>query len=103
MGETENLVFLIHLESVIRERLQTQDPNSYTAKLVAGGKSRVAQKVAEEAVETALASATDAGRDAVISESADLLYHLFVLLAVEGVDLADVAAELGARHRSLTA
>jgi len=102
MAEQRNLDFLRELEQVIRTRLDTQAPQSYTAGLVAGGKARVAQKVAEEAVETALASATDAGSSAVVGEAADLIYHLLVLLAVEGLDLADVAAELEARHRSLT-
>ncbi len=101
MTENDDLEFLMRLESVIRERLRTQDPNSYTARLVAGGKARVAQKVAEEAVETALASATDAGRDAVVGESADLVYHLLVLLTLEGVELSEVATELAARHRAL--
>ncbi len=102
MAEQRNPDFLRELEQVIRTRLDTQAPQSYTARLVAGGKARVAQKVAEEAVETALASATDAGSSAVVGEAADLIYHLLVLLAVEGLDLADVAAELEARHRSLT-
>lgn len=102
MSERPDPDFLRELEQVIRARLEAQAPQGYTARLVAGGKARVAQKVAEEAVETALASATDAGRNAVVGESADLLYHLLVLLAVEGLDLADVAAELEARHRSLT-
>lgn len=102
MSNGNDLGFLSELEAIIRARLETQGPQSYTARLVAGGKARVAQKVAEEAVETALASATDAGRNAIVGESADLVYHLLVLLAVEGLDLADVAAELAARHRTLT-
>jgi len=102
MAEGPDTGFLPELEKVIRERLQAQAPQSYTARLVAAGKARVGQKVAEEAVETALASATDAGRSAVVGEAADLMYHLLVLLAVEGLELDDVAAELEARHRSLS-
>lgn len=102
MAEKSDPDFLRELEQLIRARLESQAPQSYTARLVAAGKARVAQKVAEEAVETALASATDAGRNAIVGEAADLVYHLLVLLAVEGLDLADVAAELEARHRSLS-
>ena len=102
MSEKRDPDFLRELEQVIRARLESQAPQSYTARLVAAGKARVAQKVAEEAVETALASATDAGRNAIVGEAADLVYHLLVLLAVEGLDLADVTAELEARHRSLS-
>lgn len=102
MAGQRNLDFIHHLESVIRSRLQTQGPESYTARLVAGGKGRVAQKVAEEAVEVALASATDAGTKAIVGEAADLVYHLLVLLSVEGLSLEDVTEELAARHRNLT-
>lgn len=102
MVAKRNLDFLYHLESVIHSRLESQGPDSYTARLVAGGKSRVAQKVAEEAVEVALASATDASPETIVGEAADLLYHLLVLLSVDGLSLSEVTEELAARHRSLT-
>ena len=102
MTTSRNLEFLLHLEGVIHSRLETQGPESYTARLVSGGRARVAQKVAEEAVEVALASATDSGRQAIVGEAADLVYHLLVLLSVEGIALGDVSEELAARHRNRT-
>jgi phosphoribosyl-ATP pyrophosphohydrolase/phosphoribosyl-AMP cyclohydrolase len=58
---------------------------------------RVAQKVGEEAVELALASALD-NRDEVIDEAADLMYHLLVLLHTQGLDLGRIVARLEERH-----
>lgn len=87
---------LARLEATIHDRLARGDASSYTARLVAGGVARVAQKVGEEGVETALA-AVAGGRDALIAESADLLYHLLVLLATREVGLEDVLAELERR------
>ena len=69
---------------------------SYTARLASGGVVRVAQKVGEEAVETALAAATG-DDDALVAEAADLLYHLAVLLALRKRSFGDVAAELERR------
>jgi phosphoribosyl-AMP cyclohydrolase / phosphoribosyl-ATP pyrophosphohydrolase len=89
--------FLGELERRIAARLATRPEGSYTARLAAEGAQRVAQKVGEEAVEVALAGV--AGSDAaLIAESADLLYHLLVLLGLRGVPLAAVAAELAARR-----
>jgi phosphoribosyl-ATP pyrophosphohydrolase/phosphoribosyl-AMP cyclohydrolase len=77
------------------ERVRDRPDGSYVAALANGGVLRAAQKVGEEAVETALAAAAGDGR--LGSEAADLLFHLYVLLAVAGVDLAEVEAELAAR------
>ena len=78
---------------------------SYTARLLEEGAERIAQKVGEEGVETALAGVLasvhpdDPGRRLRLTEeSADLLYHLLVLLEACGIDPAEVAAELGRRH-----
>ncbi len=87
---------LARLEATIRDRLARGDEASYTARLVAGGVARVAQKVGEEGVETALA-AVAGGRDALVAEAADLLYHLLVLLATREVGLEEVLAELERR------
>ncbi len=90
--------FLGQLEDVIAQRITEQPEGSYTAKLYARGIKRMAQKVGEEGVEVALAAT--AGDDAeLISESADLLYHLTLLLKARGLSLDQVAAELAARHR----
>lgn len=94
----QNINFLNDLENVILQRLDEQADSSYTAGLVAAGGKRVAQKVGEEAVELALA-AVAGERDEQISEAADLLFHTLVLLNSNGIRLADVVAELAARHR----
>lgn len=95
--DAQPLAFLAALERTIAQRMAEQPEGSYTARLVAQGPSRVAQKVGEEGLETALAAVTrdDAG---VLSESADLVYHLLVLLKTRNLGVADVVRELQARH-----
>lgn len=89
--------FLATLEEVIAERVATAPEGSYTAKLLASGRKRVAQKVGEEGLEVALAAAD--GSDAeVIDEVSDLLYHVLVLLKARGIKLERVVAELRGRH-----
>jgi phosphoribosyl-ATP pyrophosphohydrolase len=87
---------LSDLETTIRERASSGDPESWTAKLVAKGMDKAAQKLGEEAVETVIA-AVKGDTKAVISESADLLYHWLVVLAIAGISLDDVLAELERR------
>jgi phosphoribosyl-ATP pyrophosphohydrolase len=89
--------FLWTLEAVIAERAAGTPAASYTARLLAEGHARIAQKVGEEGVELALAG-VGADRNAVIAESADLLYHLLVLLRAHGVELRDIMDELARRH-----
>ena len=90
--------FLGELEDVIRSRLDDAPEGSYVASLAARGRQRMAQKIGEEGVETALAlSAGDA--EALLDESADLLFHLMVALLSEGLSLHEVIARLEARHR----
>lgn len=84
------------LEAIITARAASDDPESWTAKLVAAGISKASQKLGEEAVETVIA-ATTGDRDGLVSESADLLYHWLVVLNIAGVSLADVMAELESR------
>lgn len=93
----QRLAFLSILESTIAHRIAEQPDGSYTARLFAQGPNRIAQKLGEEGVETALAAVTrdDAG---VIGECADLIYHLLVLLKSRNLALADVVQELGSRH-----
>ena len=79
------------------ERVRDRPAGSYTASLAEAGIDRCAQKLGEEAVETALAAVAGDGRLA--EEAADLIYHLYVLLAVAGVDLADVEDVLATRAR----
>jgi phosphoribosyl-ATP pyrophosphohydrolase/phosphoribosyl-AMP cyclohydrolase len=93
----ERLAFIGELESVIERRIADRPEGSYTARLFAQGPKRIAQKVGEEGVEVALAAVTE-GDDKVISESADLLFHLLVLLKSRGVKLERVVRELESRH-----
>lgn len=96
---TNNLEFINTLESIIAERLANPSQESYTAQLVTMGPKRIAQKVGEEAVEVALAS-VDGNRGETVSEAADLIYHLLVLLKNQGISLGEVANELESRHAS---
>ena len=92
-----SLQFLDTLERVIKTRLEQAPEGSYTARLAAQGTVKVAQKVGEEGVELALAAVVE-DEARVTSEADDLLYHLTLLLAVRGLSLADVVAELERRH-----
>jgi phosphoribosyl-ATP pyrophosphohydrolase len=94
---TDKLEFLTTLEDVIRRRATDDADHSYTASLFSAGTRRIAQKVGEEGVEVALA-ATAGNKTELLEESADLLYHLLVLLADSEVTLADAVAVLEARH-----
>lgn len=91
--------FLDELERVIEDRIARPgvDSGSYTARLFAAGPRRIAQKVGEEGVEVALAAVAQEP-EALVAESADLLFHLIVLLRARGLRLDDVVAELARRH-----
>ncbi len=91
------LHFLTQLETVLGERKHADPTTSYTASLFAKGTKRIAQKVGEEGVEVALA-ATVNDKEELINESADLLYHLMVLLQDQEVSLNDVIHQLQSRH-----
>ena len=88
---------LERLWRVIESRRGADPATSYTAKLFARGNAKIAQKLGEEAVE-AVIEGVKGDRAALIGESADLLYHLFVLWAATGLTPADVAAELARRE-----
>ena len=92
-----NLDFIAKLETIVKKRLDAGGEESYTARLAAAGTKRIAQKVGEEGVELALA-ATAGNQQEVIEEAADLIYHLVVLLADNGLSLEDIATRLEARH-----
>ena len=91
------LAFLGALESVIAQRLTDRPEGSYTARLHAQGPKRIAQKVGEEGLEVALAAVAES-EDKLVAESADLLYHLLLLLKSRGLRLEQVVAELESRH-----
>lgn len=97
-GAQPPLAFLGELDALIATRQTERPADSYTTTLFAAGVRRIAQKVGEEGVETALAGV--AQDDAALrAEAADLVYHLLVLLRARGLSLADVAATLEQRHR----
>jgi phosphoribosyl-ATP pyrophosphohydrolase/phosphoribosyl-AMP cyclohydrolase len=93
----QNLAFLGALEQVLAERIALRPAGSYTAGLVEQGMLRIAQKVGEEGLELALASVAEAN-EKVVSEAADLVYHLLLLLRVKGLSLGAVVRELETRH-----
>jgi phosphoribosyl-ATP pyrophosphohydrolase len=88
---------LERLWQVIESRRGADPESSYTAKLFARGKAKVAQKFGEEAIE-AVIEGVKGDRAALVGESADVLYHLLVMWAATGVSPADVAAELARRE-----
>jgi len=91
------LSFLAALERVVAQRETDRPEGSYTTKLFEAGVKRIAQKVGEEGLETALA-AVAGDRDELTEEAADLLYHLLVLLHASGLSLQDVVQTLESRH-----
>lgn len=90
--------FLYQLEQLLASRKSADPASSYTAKLYASGTKRIAQKVGEEGVETALA-ATVNDRDELTNEASDLMYHLLVLLQDQDLNLSAVIDNLRARHK----
>ena len=95
----QRLAFLALLEQIIAQRIADQPEGSYTARLFAEGPGRIAQKVGEEGVETALAAVTR-DDEGLVSECADLLFHVLLLLKSRDLSLERVVEELKARHAS---
>ena len=91
------LAFLSDLEQVIAQRDEDRPKGSYTTDLLESGIKRIAQKVGEEGVETALAAAAG-GDEEVLNESADLIYHLMVLLRSRKLELGSLVEVLKIRH-----
>jgi phosphoribosyl-ATP pyrophosphohydrolase len=87
------------LMATIESRRANPAPNSYTARLLEGGVNKIRNKLVEEAAELfeAAAEPGDAGRSHTIYEAADLVYHLFVLLACHDISLAELEQELARR------
>ena len=90
--------FLLYLQGYLRERREASPEESYTARLLAQGINKVAQKVGEEAVELVI-EAKDENDDLFLNEAADLMYHYLVLLIAKGHGLEEVAEVLRGRHR----
>lgn len=89
--------FLARLDELVRDRAHDLPAGSYTTGLFEAGVPRIAQKVGEEGVETALAAVVE-DDDALLGEAADLVYHLLVLLRSRGLGWDDVEATLAGRH-----
>lgn len=90
--------FIDTLFAIIQERQTNPRPGSYTNSLFAAGEDEIVKKVGEEAVEIILA-VKGQGQARVVAETADLIYHLLVLLAAQGLTWDDVRAELAKRHK----
>ena len=118
-GESTGGLDLGALERIVAARAGADPEESYTARLFAEGIERMAQKVGEEATEVVIAALAahhardsqgektgkgkdeDGARQRLVEESSDLLFHLIVLLRVNGVTTGDIAAELSARHQKI--
>ncbi len=99
-AEPEGAAWLGTLERIVASRAAADPGDSYTARLIAEGLPKVAQKVGEEGVEVALAAVTR-DSDGVIEEAADLLFHLLILLRSRDIPLDDVTRRLQARQKTL--
>ncbi len=87
---------LTDLETIVAARAKASPDESWTAKLAAAGQAKAAKKLGEEAVETVIAALSE-DRSDLVSESADLLYHLLVVLNIADIPLQDVLDELHRR------
>ena len=96
--EETQMVWLHQLEQLLAARKDADPESSYTASLYARGTKRISQKVGEEGVEVALA-ATSGDKAELVCESADLIYHLMVLLQDQGLSMNDVVNKLKERHK----
>ncbi|MFZ2206027.1 MAG: phosphoribosyl-ATP diphosphatase [Microgenomates group bacterium] len=89
---------LKELYKTIKDRIEKKPEGSYIRKLAEDGLDRMIQKVGEEAVEVVIA-AKNKEKNRLISESADLLFHLFILLSIRKITLTDIEKELSLRRR----
>ncbi|WP_174804098.1 phosphoribosyl-ATP diphosphatase [Martelella limonii] len=87
---------LADLEAIVAQRAQASPEESWTAKLVAKGQTKAAKKLGEEAVEAVIAAISE-DRQNLVEESADVLFHLLVVLKIAGIPLSDVMDELARR------
>lgn len=96
--DKNNIHFLSYLSNLIKERKVKMPEGSYTTELFRRGSDRIIQKVGEEAVETVIA-AKNKDKEEVINETSDLLFHLMVMLADQGIELSEVISNLEQRHK----
>lgn len=93
-----DIAFIERLETLVHDRLRESPEGSYTARLASRGIVAAAQKIGEEGVELALAAVAESDTE-VVAESADLVFHLLVVLAMRGIPFARVIEALEERHR----
>lgn len=99
--ESENesrILFLEYLFNLIKKRNEDRPQGSYTTKLFNSGADRIIQKVGEEAVETVIA-AKNRDKEEITNETADLIYHLFVMLVEQGINFEEIISVLQKRHK----
>jgi len=94
----QNISFMENLFDLVKRRKLEMPANSYTANLFRLGSDRIIQKVGEEAVETVIA-AKNRNKKEVINETSDLIFHLFILLADQNIEIADVVENLQKRNK----
>jgi phosphoribosyl-AMP cyclohydrolase / phosphoribosyl-ATP pyrophosphohydrolase len=99
VNNIKSLNFLNELFNLIKDRKKELPENSYTTKLFKEGENRIIQKVGEEAVETVIA-AKNKDKNEIINETSDLIYHLFVMLADQEIELSEIVDNLKKRRGS---
>lgn len=97
----ENNRFLLELFELIQRRKNEMPEKSYTTSLFKDGADRIIQKLGEESIETIIA-AKNRNKEELINESADLLYHLFVMLVEQNISLVEIIQKLEMRHQIKT-
>ena len=95
--DKNNILFLNYLFELVKDRKIKLPENSYTTKLFQKGSNRIIQKVGEEAVETVIA-AKNKDKEEIINETSELIFHLFVMLADQGVEFSEIISNLQKRH-----
>ena len=95
---SEKLDFIIELEGLLKERKKNLPEGSYSTKLFNEGRDKILQKVGEEAIEFVI-DAKNENLERMISEGADLIYHLLVALVDQDLSITDLQTELKSRHK----
>ncbi|MBK8944380.1 MAG: bifunctional phosphoribosyl-AMP cyclohydrolase/phosphoribosyl-ATP diphosphatase HisIE [Ignavibacteriae bacterium] len=95
--DKNNILFLNYLFELVKDRKIKLPENSYTTKLFKQGSNRIIQKVGEEAIETVIAAKNN-DKEEIINEVSDLIFHLFVMLANQGIEFSEIISNLQKRH-----
>lgn len=95
--DKDNIKFLEYLFKLVKQRKIDLPEKSYTTTLFQKGSNRIIQKVGEEAIETVIAAKNE-DKDEIINETSDLIFHLFVMLADQGIELSEIISNLQKRH-----